>query len=257
MIDLKKRLLKDKYNNDFSRKLIEAEQIFNSIFKVCGNKMEYGCGSYLIGSQKYDYSIDMYDKQKILYERSKNVNSVLEIGTYMGHSILIMLLANPHLHITAIDIDDTYSPKAIQLLQSKFINAKIDFIHGNSLNILPKINKKFDFFHIDGAHGNTTITQEFTYCKKLSSSNDFKLIFDDVEVCNTLQKNIHSSYNVIEHNTPNCINKNKYMHIKINSDFKKNHKENRKFMMYMAISFLKEFPSRLFRFLARKIEKNK
>ena len=257
MIDLKKKLLEKKYNNDFSRKLIEAEEIFNSIFEVCGNKMEYGCGSYLIGSQKYEYAINMYDKQKLIYERSKNMNSVLEIGTYMGHSILIMLLANPHLNITAIDIDDTYASKAIQLLQSKFINAKIDFIHGNSLDILPKINKKFDFFHIDGAHGNTIITKEFTYCKKLSSSLDFKLIFDDVEVCNTLQKNIHYSYKIIEYDTPNCIAKNKYIHIKINSDFKKNYKENIKFMICVAISFLKEFPSRLLRFLARKIEKNK
>ena len=86
--------------------------------------------------------------------------------------------------------------------------------------------------------------------------NDFKLVFDDVDVCNTLQKNIHSSYKVIEHNTPNCINKNKYIHIKINSDLKKDHKENKKFMMYVALSFLKEFPSRLYRFLVRKMKKN-
>ena len=174
----------------------------------------------------------------------------------MGHSLLIMLLANPKLNITSIDIDDKYSGKVVKYLQSIFFNSNIEFFKGNSLHVLPKINKKYDFFHIDGAHGNTTITQEFIHCKRLSSSNDFKLVFDDVDVCNTLQKNIHSSYKVIEHNTPNCINKNKYIHIKINSDLKKDHKENKKFMMYVALSFLKEFPSRLYRFLVRKMKKN-
>ena len=256
MIDLINKLSKDEFNNEFSKKLIKSENIFNEIFKVCGNEMDYGCGSYLTNAHKYEYSINMYEKQKLLYEKTKKINSVLEIGTYMGHSLLIMLLANPKLNITSIDIDDKYSGKVVKYLQSIFFNSNIEFFKGNSLHVLPKINKKYDFFHIDGAHGNTTITQEFIHCKRLSSSNDFKLVFDDVDVCNTLQKNIHSSYKVIEHNTPNCINKNKYIHIKINSDLKKDHKENKKFMMYVALSFLKEFPSRLYRFLVRKMKKN-
>ena len=218
--------------------------------------MDYGCGSYLIGSQKYEYSIGMYAKQKLLYDKIKNIDSVLEIGTYMGHSLLIMLLANPNLHITCIDIEEKYSGKVTKYLQSIFLNSKIDFFKGNSLDILPTISKKYDFFHIDGAHGNTTITQEFIHCKRLSSTNDFKLIFDDVEVCNTLQKNIKSSYQIIDSHTPDCVNKNKYSHIRINPDPKENNRENKKFRFNVAISFIKEFPLRLLRFLIRKIKKS-
>ncbi len=256
MIDLKNKITNKDYDNEFSKKLLEAEPIFDEIYKVCGNQMEYGCGSYLTHSQKYEYSIEMYPKQKLIFEKTTNVNSVLEIGTYMGHSLLLMLLANPNMHITCIDIDDKYAGKVTKYLQSIFLNSKIDFLKGNSLSVLPSITKKYDFFHVDGAHGNTTITREFIYCKKLSTTNDLKLIFDDVEVCNTLQGNIKSSFNIIESVTPNCVNKNSYLHIKLNPDSKENIKENRRFKFNVAISFIKEFPMRLLRFIIRKLNKN-
>ncbi len=254
MQELRYRLSEKQFNNEFSRKLLESENIFNEIYEICDNEMELGCGSYLIGDKKYEYSINMYQKQKLIYDKSKNVSSVLEIGTYMGHSLLLMLLGNPKLHITCIDIEEKYSSKATKYLQSIFKNSKITFLKGNSLNILPTINEKFDLFHIDGTHGNTTITKEFIHCKRLASTEDFKLIFDDVEVCNTLQKNINSSYNVIDEFTPNCVNKNKYCHIKINPDFKKKEQEDKKFKFNIAVSFLKEFPSRLIRFLLNKLK---
>ncbi len=254
MQELRNRLNEKEFNNEFTYQLLEAEKIFNKIFEVCGNEMEYGCGSYLIGSEKYEYSINMYPKQKLIYDKVKNVSSVLEIGTYMGHSLLLMLLANPSLNITCIDIEDKYSGKVIEFLKSVFPKARIKFFKGNSLKILPKIREKFDFFHIDGAHGNTTITKEFIHCKRMSSSKDFKLIFDDVEVCKTLQDNINLSYNVIDSHSPNCVNKNKFCQIRINSDVKISKKDDKKFRYNVAKSFLKEFPSRLTRFVIKKIK---
>ena len=256
MINLKNKITQKKFDNEFSRKLIDAEIIFNKIYNICGNEMTYGCGSYLISSKKYEYSINMYEKQKLLYDKTKNINSLLEIGTYMGHSLLIILLANPNIHVTCIDIDDKYSGKVTKYLQSVFLNSKIDFIKGNSLNILPKIEKKYDFFHIDGAHGNTIITQEFIHCKRLSSSNDFKLIFDDVEACKTLHTNINFSYQLIDSFSPNCDNKNKFIHIRIQSDLKENYKEDVRFKFNVIVSFIKEFPVRLTRYILRKIKKN-
>ena len=70
----------------------------------------------------------------------------------MGHSLLIMLLANPNLKITTIDIVEKYSKAATDYLQNEFPNAKINFIKGNSLNIIPKLDAKYDLFHIDGTH---------------------------------------------------------------------------------------------------------
>ena len=67
MKELKSRILELKYDNEFSKKILMAEGIFNEIYSICGHTMEYGCGSYLIGPDKYEYSIDMYPKQKLLY----------------------------------------------------------------------------------------------------------------------------------------------------------------------------------------------
>jgi len=253
--DLKKKLTEYKFDNEFSKKLIESEKIFNDLYDVCEKKMEYGIGSYLISSKSYEYSVEMYDKQKLLYDKTKNVNSLLEIGTYMGHSLLIILLANPKIDVTCIDIDDKYAGKVTNFLQSLFTDSKIEFIKGNSLSILPKIKKKFDFFHIDGSHGNTTITEEFIQCKKLSSTNEFKLIFDDIDVCKTLQKNIDSSYQIIETYTPKCINRNKFTHIKINPNLDISRKEDRNFKFKVITSFIIEFPARLIRLILRKLIK--
>ena len=102
---LKKKIKLEKFNNQFSNTLLESEIHFNNLHQVCGNKFLKGCGSYLIDGQSYNYYIEFYDKQKFLFnaiKQKENIN-ILEIGTYMGHSLLIMLLANKKLSATCVD----------------------------------------------------------------------------------------------------------------------------------------------------------
>ena len=111
--------------------------IFYEIYQVCGNKF---CGdSYLFDGLTYKYCDIMYEKQELLYNQVKNVNNILEIGTYMGHSLLIMLLSNPNLKITCIDISDEYTLPAILVL-NKYFNNAITFIHNDSHSALKDIN---------------------------------------------------------------------------------------------------------------------
>jgi hypothetical protein len=95
--------------NDFTQNLSQNFKIFGDIYKACGNKWSFGCGSYLFDGSNYTYYSKMYNKQKLLFDLAKNATNVLEIGAYMGHSVFLMLLANPNLNITCIDIDDTYA----------------------------------------------------------------------------------------------------------------------------------------------------
>lgn len=185
-------------NNNFDDALPNIKKHFEEIFQVCNKKFIHGCGSYLFDGKIYEYSIDNYDKQKLLYEKSINKNQILEIGTYMGHSTLIMLSANPKLNITTIDIDDSFSRVSIDYLKKKFPESTIEFLHGDSLSTLKSLNKKFDFFHIDGSHKNKMITKEFNYCKKLINSNDIEVILDDDITCKTLVSNITSTFKIIE-----------------------------------------------------------
>jgi len=228
--NLKQKIKEKNFNNKFSLKLLNAERHFNNIYKVCSFKFEKGCGSYLFNGKTYDYQIETYEKQKLLFEKSKNKKNILEIGSYMGHSLLIMLLANPRARITCIDINDEFSMPAINYIQKKFPLSKITFIKGSSLKILKKIEKKFDFFHVDGAHKNKIVTKEFYLCMNIIKTKNIEFVFDDVDNIQTLIKNIKSTYKIINQITPNCVNRNQYIHI----SFPEN-----KFIFYIKLIFLK------------------
>lgn len=230
MKNLKQKIKEKNFNNKFSLKLLNAERHFNNIYKVCSFKFEKGCGSYLFNGKTYDYQIETYEKQKLLFEKSKNKKNILEIGSYMGHSLLIMLLANPRARITCIDINDEFSKPAINYIQKKFPLSKITFIKGSSLKILKKIEKKFDFFHIDGAHKNKIVTKEFYLCMNIIKTKNIEFVFDDVDNIQTLIKNIKSTYKIINQVAPNCVNRNQYIYL----SFPEN-----KFIFYIKLIFLK------------------
>jgi len=206
----------NKYNTEFTNKLLKNKNIFYEIYEACGNKFWKGCGSYLFDGQKYNYCKSMYEKQELLFNQVKTVKNVLEIGTYMGHSLLIMLLSNPHLQITCIDINDEYTLPAVNIL-NKYFNNAINFIHSDSLSALKKIEKKFDFFHIDGHHVNDYISNEFNLIQKLNNRSDniLRVIFDDQNDLLKLQSDINIKYNVITKVIPKCSWNNVYFEIQM------------------------------------------
>lgn len=208
--------INNKYNTEFTNNLLKNKIIFYEIYKECDEKFHKGCGSYLFDGQEYKYCDSMYKKQELLYNSVKNVKNVLEIGVYMGHSLLIMLLSNPELKITCIDISDEYAKPAIKIL-NKYFNNQITFIKNDSLIALEKINDKFDFFHIDGCHDENYIIKEFLYCIKLNNSSDniLKIIFDDLGCLRNLQNYIDNNFNIINNIIPNCDWTNIYYEIQL------------------------------------------
>ena len=212
---LKERLSEQQFDNEFSRVLIDAECHFLNLHKRHGGKWHMGWGAYLFDGRTYEYCIDMYDKQKLLYEVTKSKNSVLEIGTYVGHSLLIMLLANPRLRATCIDISDEFAKVSTDYLQEAFPESEIEFIHKSSLDALPEITKKYDLFHIDGTHKNKIITIEFHQCLEKRSSDVVSIVFDDVYSCQKLLDNIQANMKVLESSIPGCTFSNGYFKLKV------------------------------------------
>jgi precorrin-6B methylase 2 len=204
---------KQEYNNVFTEKLIETEHIFNEILRACNGQWSPGCGSYLFEGKEYSYSFDMYSKQHLLYKTAKQSTQVLEIGTYIGHSLLIMLLANPKLNVTTIDINSTYAKPSIEVLKKYFPEANITFIKGDSLQVLPTINKTFNLFHIDGNHNDTYIEKEFNYCLKMTQKPVMNIILDDIDCCRDLETKILSKYKILQHEVSNCKYPNCFMQI--------------------------------------------
>jgi spermidine synthase len=189
-------------NDELYNLLINNKKIFDDILINCNNSFELGSGSYLFDGKNYNYYFGMYKKQKLLFDLVKNCTSVLEIGTYMGHSLFIMLLSNPKLDIVSIDIDDKYSVPSINVLNSNF-EQNIKFIKGNSLNVLDNITEKFDLIHIDGNHDESFILEEFEKCKK-NARGTYKVLFDDVISMPNVENHILKNYKILNYIKPDC-----------------------------------------------------
>lgn len=207
--------LNDKYNSEYTNALFSHKHIFYEIYNACNFQFLKGCGSYLFDGNTYAYCELMYEKQELLYNQVKTATKVLEIGTYMGHSLLIMLISNPNLKITCIDIDDRYTRPAVNIL-NKYFNNAITFIHKDSLTALKSINDTFDFFHIDGHHENNYIENEFKIIQNLRTKDlIFRVLFDDQNCLEKLQNDIDSKYAVIIKTIPKCNWNNVYYEISI------------------------------------------
>lgn len=176
-------LIRDTPDCEFLARLEKHWHIFEEMYEACGRRHDPPCGSYLFDGKTVSYCPLMYAKQKLLYEYAKRSQSALEIGIYMGHSILIMLLANPTLHITGIDISDTFAGPSIEVLRKYFPLASIEFIHGDSQIALPMVTRKYDLFHIDGMHNEEYAVKDFAECvKKMDKRRNCAFVFDDYDV---------------------------------------------------------------------------
>jgi hypothetical protein len=206
-------------NNKFNELFqIKGKEHFKNIFLVNKKKFHYGWGSYLFNGKKYVYDKSMYKKQKLLFDLSKKNKKILEIGVYMGHSILIMLLANPKINITAIDISDTYSRPSVNYLKKKFPEAKINLIIGDSREKIMNLKERFDLIHLDSSHSLKASLEEFNLIINLKKEKLLKILFDDIKSITPLKNNILKSFNIQKTISSNCKNENFYLEFKIDNN---------------------------------------
>jgi predicted O-methyltransferase YrrM len=111
----------------------------------------------------------------------KTATNVLEIGVYLGHSLLILLISNPNLKITCIDNDARFSPKAVEYLNSHFGN-RVTFFLGDAVDIINSLTpiSKFDMVHVDADHNNEAVLKQFHAAKKIACEKAY-FVFDDYE----------------------------------------------------------------------------
>jgi O-methyltransferase len=185
-------------------KLLENFQHFTAIHDVISGKWIYGWGSYLFDGISYSYNEKCLKKQEELYRYSMSAKHVLELGVYTGHSLLLMLISNPSLNITAIDIDDTIAGPVVKYLNSVF-GDRINFIKGDAVEVMKSLpHDTYDLIHIDADHNDVAVTTQFFASLPLAKK-DSTIIFDDYDA---LQKSIHSFIDAgyLQHIvTPNCL----------------------------------------------------
>lgn len=83
----------------------------------------------------------------------KKPNRILEIGTAIGYSSIIMKRAFPNAKITTIEIDERNFLKAKEFIKKAGYEKDIDIIFADANDALDFINAKYDLIFMDAAKG--------------------------------------------------------------------------------------------------------
>ena len=83
------------------------------------------------------------------YIQRKNVRTILEIGTAVGYSSIMMALSNPLVRIVTIEKDNNRYMKAVNNVKRMNLEDRITLIFKDALDV--KLDDKFDLIIIDAA----------------------------------------------------------------------------------------------------------
>ena len=202
------------WQKDYGRSIVESlpkteytEALLANFhhFIALGEKFHGGCGSYMFDGQSYVYQAATLKKQEALYAVGKNSTRVLEIGVYLGHSLLILLLSNPSLEIVCVDNDPAFSPTAVGYLNKHFGN-RVSFYLGSSERVLstPDVLGLFDCIHIDADHQEAPVRREFELTKPVAKPGAY-FVFDDYEALRRLIDGWIESGELLHIDTPYCL----------------------------------------------------
>lgn len=81
----------------------------------------------------------------------KQIKNILEIGTAIGYSAIMMAKVSKDIHITTIERDETRYLEAIKNIKRFNLENRITLIFNDALNV--EINDKYDLIFIDAAKG--------------------------------------------------------------------------------------------------------
>ena len=81
----------------------------------------------------------------------KNITNILEIGTAIGYSAIMMALVNSNIHITTIERDEERYMEALKNIKKFGLEERITLVFNDALNV--EFTDKFDLIFIDAAKG--------------------------------------------------------------------------------------------------------
>jgi predicted O-methyltransferase YrrM len=152
------------------------------IILKCGELLE---GNIFMKHHTVKYTDVFLNKSKNISNLvlNKNIKKVMEIGFNSGFSALLMLLTNPNLCITCLDLGEhKYTRLCYDQLKQTF-GDRINIIFGDSTQTLPQINDRFELIHIDGGHSTHVAESDIINSYRLSETGTV-LIMDDYDFHN-------------------------------------------------------------------------
>ena len=96
------------------------------------------------------------------YIKDNNIKDILEVGTAIGYSAIMMAIVSDDIHITTIERDEKRYLEAIKNVKKMDLEDRIHLIYKDEIDV--KLNDKFDLVFIDAAKAqNTKFFEKFEY----------------------------------------------------------------------------------------------
>lgn len=197
---------RDHPESEMARSLLANFTHFEKIYEIIDGQWEMGWGSYLFFGMEYRWQREMLKKQEALFNVAKKASRALEIGVYLGHSLLVMLIANPSLTITCMDVDQRFSPKVVDYL-NKMFNNRILYLPGSAKEVLPVLtqrNESYDLVHIDADHYEDSVREQYLLSQGVMHQNSY-IVFDDYEATRNVIDSFIQQDQLIHITTPWCL----------------------------------------------------
>lgn len=139
-------------------------------------------GGIMYSHLSFDPNQNFVVKQKNLVHLAKKCNKILEIGFNIGHSALLMLLANPLCKIVCMDIcSHAYTLPCFKYLCLCFPE-RLVMLPGDSNRSLENFHcEYFDMAHVDGCHEFSIASKDlYLSCCKVKPQG--YVVFDDTDL---------------------------------------------------------------------------
>jgi len=169
-------------NNNINKTKQYIDTNLLPIIHNCGEKHE---GNIFMLHHTTNYTSKFLNKAKNISNLvlNKNIKNVMEIGFNSGFSTLLMLLTNPNMYISCIDLGEhTYTKPCFEKLKETF-GDRINIVLGDSTKTLQNVNDNYDLIHIDGGHSTEVANSDIINSYRLSKQGTI-LIMDDYDFNN-------------------------------------------------------------------------
>jgi lipopolysaccharide biosynthesis glycosyltransferase len=162
------------------------------IINEYGEKLE---GNIFMLHHATEYTNIFADKAKNISNVVLNIHikQVVEIGFNAGFSALLMLMSNPRLCLTCLDLGEhKYTQPCFEKLKDTY-GDRINLVIGDSKDTFKEIQNKFDLIHIDGGHSTDAAESDIINAYRVSKQGSI-IIMDDYDfpnLCELWNKYIH------------------------------------------------------------------
>ncbi|MBR1413564.1 MAG: O-methyltransferase [Bacilli bacterium] len=114
---------------------------------------------YILEMEEYanEHNVPIIEKDSIAYImkyiKKNNVKSILEIGSAIGYSSILMASANPETVVTTIEKDEARYMECLKNVKKCNMENKVHVVFQDALDLNLDPNNKYDLIFIDAAKG--------------------------------------------------------------------------------------------------------